>query len=160
MISPCTLLTSMPRSLVCSYCWSRLVPGGGGGCGGCGLVRYCGEECREGGREEHQEECKVMENAGAGKMMLSDQLRLVTRIWLKVRKNEEDHVEQEGSLRKSWTELMDHKEELLSDSEELLLAQYNALGSVLRKVDMPPMDKFVEIYGKILTNSFSLRSDR
>ena len=101
-----------------------------------------------------------MENAGAGKMMLSDQLRLVTRIWLKVRKNEEDHVEQEGSLRKSWTELMDHKEELLSDSEELLLAQYNALGSVLRKVDMPPMDKFVEIYGKILTNSFSLRSDR
>ena len=55
---------------------------------------------------------------------------------------------------------MDHREEVMTDSEELMLAQHNALGSVLKKADMLPMDKFVKMYGRILTNSLSLRSDR
>ena len=154
-----TTLQHLLRSLVCSYCWSRLLAGGGAGCDGCDMARYCGEDCKLLGREEHEEECVVMENVGAGRMILSDQLRLVARIWFKIRKTDV-HIEQAGTISKSWAELMDHRDELMTDSEELLLAQYNALGSVLKKADMPPMDKFVEIYGKILTNSFSLRSDR
>ena len=134
--------------------------GGGAGCDGCGLARYCGEDCKEAGKEEHGEECRVLENLGKKKMMLSDQLRLVARIWFKIRKTNVVHVEQEGTFSQSWEDLMDHKEELMGDSEELMLAQYETLGSVLEKSDMPPMAKFVEICGKILTNAFSLRSDR
>ena len=151
---------SLIRQVICSYCWSRLVPGVGTACEGCGLARYCGEECKVSGEEEHEEECAALGRAGTGRIMLSDQLRLVAKIWLKIRKNEGITVEQAGSISNSWAELMDHREELMNDSEELLLAQYNALGSVMKKADMPPMDKFVEIYGKILTNSFCLRSDR
>ena len=74
--------------------------GGGAGCDGCGLARYCGEDCKVAGREEHEEECRVMENVGVGRMMLSDQLRLVARIWLKIRKTDVN-IEQEGTISKS-----------------------------------------------------------
>ena len=153
-------MNELIRHVICCYCWSRLVPGVGTACEGCGLARYCGEECKVAGEEEHEEECAALGRAGTGGIMLSDQLRLVAKIWLKIRKNDVNTVEQVGTISKSWAELMDHREELMNDSEELLLAQYNALGSVMKKADMPPMDKFVQIYGKILTNSFSLRSDR
>ena len=112
------------------------------------------------GREEHGEECRVLEKLGSEKMMLSDQLRLVARIWFKIRKADVLHVEQEGTFSKSWEDLMDHREELMNDSEELILDQYKTLGSVLEKDDMPPLDKFVEICGKLLTNAFSLSYDR
>ena len=124
------------------------------------MARYCGDECKLAGEEEHEEECGAMGKVGAGRMMMSEQLRLVARIWLKIRKKDANTMEQDGTISKSWADLMDHKEELMNDSEELLLAQYNALGAVMKKADMPPMETFVEIYGKILTNSFSLRSDR
>ena len=129
-------------------------------CDECGLARYCGEECKVAGEEEHEEECTVMGKVGTGRMVLSDQLRLVAKIWLKIRKEGSNIVEQGGTMSKCWADLMDHAEELMKDSEELLLAQYNALGAVMKKVDMPPMEIFVSIYGKILTNSFSLRTDR
>ena len=41
-----------------------------------------------------------MENVGVGRMMLSDQLRLVARIWLKIRKTDVN-IEQEGTISKS-----------------------------------------------------------
>ena len=45
-------------------------------------------------------------------------------------------------------------------SGPLLAQQYSALTAALPERDWPGMEKFVQIYGKILTNSFSLRSDR
>ena len=63
-------------------------------------------------------------------------------------------------MSKCWDDLVDHAKELLAASREGLIAQYNELGAVMKKADMPSMDTFVNIYGKILVNSFSLRSDR
>ena len=63
-------------------------------------------------------------------------------------------------MSKCWDYLVDHVKELMAANKEELIAQYNELGAVLKKVNMPSMDNFVNIYGKILVNSFSLRSDR
>ena len=101
-----------------------------------------------------------MAQLGTARMGLNDQLRLLVRIWLKIRREGVDKVEEEGVMSKCWDTLVDHATELMDASKEVLIAQYNELGAVLKKVDMPSMDTFVNIYGKILVNAFSLRSDR
>ena len=129
-------------------------------CPACGLVRYCGEQCRVRGVEEHRVECKVLAQAQAASMGLSDQLRLTIRIWLKIRMEGVHKVERVGNMSKCWDYLVDHEKELMAVNKEELIAQYDELGAVLKKINMPSMDIFVNIYGKILVNSFSLRSDR
>ena len=47
-----------------------------------------------------------------------------------------------------------------AENREVLQNEYNELGNILSKVDMPSYETFVNIYSKILVNSFSLRSDR
>ena len=64
------------------------------------------------------------------------------------------------NLVRTWDDLMDHAEEMLEEKEELLNCQYNLLGAVIKKQMMPDKKTFVSIYGKMLINSFSLRSDR
>ena len=134
----------------------------GGGlawCDECGLVRYCGEVCRMKGWEEHKLECTMIGQEGAGGRVLNDHLRLVARIWLKVRSNPKI-TEKDNENIKSWDDLIDHAEEIEKEKEELLDCQYNLLGAVLKKQNMPNKETFVSIYGKMLINSFSLRSDR
>ena len=109
------------------------------------------------GAEEHRLECITMAQVGTAKLGLNDQLRLVVRIWLKLRREGVDKVEKDGDMSKCWDDLVDHAKELLAASREGLIAQYNELGAVMKKADMPSMDTFVNIYGKILVNSFSLK---
>ena len=82
------------------------------------------------------------------------------QLWRGLKKEGVNMVEGSCSITKSWLDLMDHAEEWMKDSEELLLVQYNELEAVMRREDMPTMKTFIDIYGKILTNSFSLRTDR
>ena len=93
------------------------------------------------------EECRAM-----GGAELSDQLRLVASIWLKIRKEEINTVEHDGKMTKSWIDLVDHADDWMMESEKLLVEQYNELGLALKEPDMPTMETFVEIFGKILTN--------
>ena len=123
----------------------------------CGLVLYCKEQCRQAGWEEHSRECGILGKEG-GK--LSDQLRLVARIWLKIRSEGVHRVERVGTLSKCWDYLVSHTKELTAANKQELHEQYDELGAVLKKSNMPSMDTFVNIYSKILVNSFSLRSDR
>ena len=87
-------------------------------------------------------------------------LRLVMKIWLKIRNMKDDFIEEQEKLSNSWNNLMSHYEDLVCDSKDLLTAQYKILEAHLNKKDLPSMEEFITIYGKILTNSFSLRSDR
>ena len=111
------------------------------------------------GWEEHKLECTMIGQEGAGGRVLNDQLRLVTRIWLKIRSGR-NMGEVSDDLVRSWDDLVDHAEEMLEEKEELLNCQYNLLGAVIKKQMMPDKKTFVSIYGKMLINSFSLRSDR
>ena len=112
------------------------------------------------GEEEHRLECNALGAVGTVRTELNDQLRLVIRIWLKIRTEGVHKVERVGNMSKCWDYLVDHMKELMAVHKEELIAQYNELRAVLKKVNMPSMDIFVNIYGKILVNSFSLRSDR
>ena len=88
-------------------------------------------------------ECKALgQLMTTARQGLNDQLRLVIRIWLKIRTEGVHKVERVGNMSKCWDYLVDHVKELIVAN------------------NMPSMDIFVNIYGKILINSFSLRSDR
>ena len=137
---------------MCENCWQPMENGGLAWCDACGLVRYCGEVCKGKGWEEHKIECTFIGQEGAGGRVLNDQLRLVARIWVKIRREGSMIIEEQGDL-------MVHAEELMDKNEELLLAQYCLLRAVMKKEDMPDMKTFVSIYGKMIINSFSLRTD-
>ena len=89
--------------------------------------------------------------------MLNDELRLLARIWIKIKMEGVDIVEEQGSLTNSWSDLTDNAEDLMCKKEKFLDAQYCLLGTVVRKVDMPKM--IVSLYGKMMINFFSLRAD-
>ena len=148
------------RSVVCEYCWSSMVGGGLTWCQECGLVRYCGEVCRMKGWEEHRMECSFIGQHGAGGRVLSDNLRLLVRIWLNIKTGRGMDPEICGDLEKSWASLEDHIEDIKNDKEHLLRCQYHLLGAVMNKEDMPDYDTFVSIYCKILINGIPLTSDR
>ena len=107
-------------------------------------------------------ECHTLAMSGhlSTRLQLGDNLRLLVRIWLKIRREGVHKEERDGDMVKTWDTLVDHKKELLAVNKSGLDAQYNELGTVLKKVDMPSKEMFVSIYGKILVNAFSLRSDR
>ena len=128
-------------------------------CEACGLVRYCGAACKEEGWEEHEIECTYIGQEGAEGWVMNDHLRLVARIWIRIRI--EGHLirETQAGLSKSWADLKDTSDSLLKEKKEMLTAQYRLLGSVMRKVDMPDMDTFVSIYSKMINNAFFLRTD-
>ena len=144
---------------MCEYCWGPMKDGGLAWCDACGLVRYCGEVCKGKGWPEHKIECTFIGQEGAGGRVLNDQLRLVARLWIKIRTEGEMITEHQGCLSNSWASLQDKAENLVDRKGDLLLAQYQLLGAVMKKMDMPDMKTFVSIYGKMIINSFALRTD-
>ena len=120
------------------------------------MVRFCGEDCKRRGEEEHNEECGSMKRERG----FSDQLRLVVKIWRKIRKEGVHKSETHGEVVRCWDDLMDHVEELVEDKEDLLIAQYEQMEAVMPRSEIPPWKIFLSIYGKVMTNCFSLRSDR
>jgi len=152
------VILSSHRTRICAYCWTLLETSSIVTCPSCPLVSYCSQKCREENSQEHLRECTVLGKVGS---LISDQLRLVMKIWLKLRGKEDNDFREEGeNISKSWNSLIDHYEDLVNDSKDLLTAQYKVLETHINKSDLPSMEEFITIYGKILTNSFSLRSDR
>lgn len=167
------------RGVVCEQCWGRMTPATHQVCPNCNMVCYCSSSCRVSGTAEHRLECLILSRSGTNRLALTDHLRLIVRIWLRTRSEGVHRVErwqpsvQQGdagtgqgeepsSLSKCWDYLVDHTKELEAEAEnrEVLQNEYNELGNILSKVDMPSYETFVNIYSKILVNSFSLRSDR
>jgi hypothetical protein len=88
------------------------------------------------GVEEHRMECRVLGQAGTASIGLNDQLRLIIRIWLRIRTEGVHKVERVGNMSKCWDYLVDHEKELMAANKEELIAQYNELGAVLKKVNI------------------------
>jgi len=155
------VINASHRSIVCEYCWGSMVGGGLTWCHECGLVRYCGEVCRMKGWDEHKMECSFIGQEGAGGRVLNDELRLVARLWLNIRMLLRDKMKEEsGEYSMSWDQLEEHREEILAEKQELIDSQFNLLGAVMKKEDMPDKDTFISIYCKMLINCINLRSDR
>ena len=103
-----------------------------------------------------------MTRAGSARLKISDHLRLILRIWLRIRSEGVHRVERAENLSKCWDYLVDHSKQLQAegDNRDILQSEFNELGTILSKADMPSLEIFINIYSKILVNSFSLRSDR
>ena len=103
-----------------------------------------------------------MTRAGSARLKISDHLRLILRIWLRIRSEGVHRVERAENLSKCWDYLVDHSKQLQAegDNRDVLQSEFNELGTILSKADMPSLEIFINIYSKILVNSFSLRSDR
>ena len=143
------------------------------------MVCYCSNNCRVAGTAEHRLECLILTRSGNKRHSLSDHIRLIMRIWLRIRSEGVHRVERADTLSKCWDYLVDHTKalevstnirkiktthDLLSqgegDNKEILEKEYSEMGNILNKADMPSLQVFINIYSKILVNSFSLRSDR
>jgi len=150
------------RGVVCEQCWGRMTPATHQICKNCNMVCYCSNNCRIAGTAEHRLECLILSRAGTARLALSDHLRLIIRIWLRIRSEGVHRVERAGNLSKCWDYLVDHCKPLETEgsNREILQNEYNELGNILSKADMPSYEVFLNIYSKILVNSFSLRSDR
>ena len=81
-------------------------------------------------------------------------------LWLQVREDKENLVEQNSSQTRHWRDLMSHSSQLLTERRPELELDYKQLGTALPDHQMPDWDTFLTICGKILTNCFCLRSDR
>ena len=123
------------------------------------LFRYCDFGCRARAQAEHYTECAHVRRERSA----SDILRLVARIWRRLAEDKENLVETDlaSGLSRGWNELMDNAERLTEAREEELEAEYEQLDWLLDPDTVRPDKKtFVSIVGKIITNSFCLRSDR
>ena len=88
------------RELVCAHCWTSLTAAVLTRCQSCSLVNYCSPRCREEDSQEHGQECTVLGQADLTN--LSDQLRLVLKIWLKIRRKDEDQFREEGERQETF----------------------------------------------------------
>ena len=108
------------------------------------------------GIHEHAEECSL-EKSERG---LSDQFRLVVKIWKKIKREGVEKMELLGKLSQCWKYSLNHNDEMLLNNEELLTEQYAQLKAILKDSEFAPWKVFLSIYGTVVTNCFSLRSDR
>ena len=65
-------------------------------------------------------ECNALGALGTLRTELNDQLRLVIRIWLKIRTEGMHKVERVGNISKCWDYLVDHMKELMAVNKEEL----------------------------------------
>ena len=144
---------------MCETCWTPMRDGGLAVCDYCGLVWYCGEVCKAKDWDDHKLECFFIGQEGPGGRVLNDVLRLVGRIWLKMKHGGKSFKEKQGNLQVRWEELPDHSDELREKNDDFLTSQFHLLEAVMKKEGMPDMRTFITIYGRIVRNSFYLRSD-
>ncbi|XP_023338856.1 histone-lysine N-methyltransferase SMYD3 isoform X2 [Eurytemora carolleeae] len=147
------------RDEVCEFCWEKIKLGLVS-CPGCQQTKYCSQSCLDAGEKEHQEECQILRSDENQLTELPDQLRLVLRLWVISKNNEKNVAEHGAGISRKWEDLMDHASDLGRDSQEFIQIQFDTFSRCISSTGMPTLEQFRSIYGKILTNSFSLRTDR
>ena len=89
-----------------------------------------------------------MTRAGSARLKISDHLRLILRIWLRIRSEGVHRVERAENLSKCWDYLVDHSKQLQAegDNRDVLQSEFNELGTILSKADMPSLEIFINIF--------------
>ena len=73
---------------------------------------------------------------------------------------EDDVVDEKKRLRRRWQELEGHEDKLEEESGDVLRFLHKEMEEVVGKEVAPPYSAFLTLWGRLQTNSFSLRSDR
>ena len=137
-------------------------------CSMCKMVYYCSNSCRENAwKNHHENECILMQNTifegdVPENLILNNHiLRLMTRIILKLTKNDQKFVELPNGKKRYFSDLISHKEDIINYPDpywkKILFDQiYTGLQIWFGK-HLPPKNDLLEIYGKCSINSLAIR---
>ena len=158
----CQVVSAEVRKSTCDFCLSpdSLSSMSFQKCSGCKFVYYCSVTCqRKAWKSYHRQEClylrKVMPKYPP------DTCRLIARIVLKLRQGGmREAADLPNGEQRYFDDLMSHQREIVRDSHRIEAFQsfYEVLNHCFNEF-CPPKNEVLEIYCRVLINSFNIMND-
>ncbi|KAK3085450.1 hypothetical protein FSP39_003553 [Pinctada imbricata] len=126
-------------------------------CTACKTIKYCGVQCQRREWNIHKLECKCLKNTAPNVPLPS--VRMMLRLIIKEKLDCEDDQGDYGIWRRGFADLMSHSDDIKTDSKrcEQLTQIMFTLSSLTKGVmELPSAQHILEIFGKMLTNSFTI----
>ena len=125
-------------------------------CSKCTVANYCSSECQDRDSEIHQFECQLY-----GKCLpVFDAVRMMIRLLNKLyhANGWEDYDLVYGGKKRHFKDLLSHKDEMFKDNSTFHAIQgvHRITQDYLGKDQVPDLDQFAEIYGKMAINGFEI----
>ncbi|XP_037779908.1 histone-lysine N-methyltransferase SMYD3-like isoform X8 [Penaeus monodon] len=126
-------------------------------CKGCWRAWYCSDICRDLGETQHRHECQLFRDRPDYRP--KDFARFLARLIRKLKEGGEDVVERIDARRsRRFRDLMSHSKEIEKDQKRLdyLAEMMPDLQVLLGKSNIPEREELIQIFGKVMVNSFCL----
>ncbi|KAF8783236.1 Histone-lysine N-methyltransferase SMYD3 like protein [Argiope bruennichi] len=126
-------------------------------CSQCSFLYFCNKNCQTKAWEMHKAECKCIMKAKPN--LPSTSLRFIALIIFNIKKNGQDQpVEDVYGRKVSFRTLMSHSGEIKKcvKRSQQIIALAGTLKDYIGKDNVPPPAEFIEIFGKMAINSFSI----
>ncbi|XP_063607562.1 histone-lysine N-methyltransferase SMYD3-like [Penaeus indicus] len=126
-------------------------------CKGCWRAWYCSDICRDLGETQHRHECQLFRDRPDYRP--KDFARFLARLIRKLKDGGEDVVERIDARRsRRFRDLMSHSKEIEKDQKRLdyLAEMMPDLQVLLGKSNIPEREELIQIFGKVMVNSFCL----
>ncbi|GBN43213.1 Histone-lysine N-methyltransferase SMYD3 [Araneus ventricosus] len=158
------ILTSKPyayvldnkcRGLRCDYCFKKSDELKR--CSQCTFLYFCNKICQTKAWEVHKAECKFIMKAKPN--VPSTSMRFIALLIFNIQKKGQDQpVEVVYGRKVSFRTLMSHSEEIKKSIKrsQQMIALVGTLKDYIGKDNIPPPAEFIEIFGKMAINSFSI----
>ncbi|KAK2167317.1 hypothetical protein NP493_1279g00016 [Ridgeia piscesae] len=127
-------------------------------CSACHLARFCSKLCQRQAWLVHKEECKCLQRVTP--RIPTDSIRLFFRLLLKLESQKHrTKVDEFLNVKRSFADLESHVEEILKDAGRM--EEFVELCQTLRVFvgedwALPPGTELLQIFGKMVINSFSI----
>ena len=146
------------RNSICDSCFTSN-QGGLKKCSGCKFVYYCSVQCqRQGWNKGHREECAYLRRV---QKYPPDTVRLLARIVLKLKQGGMREVANlPNGQQRYFDDLMSHQKDIVRDCHRI--EAFQSFFEVLKDCfafELPPKTEVLDIYGKVLINSFNIMND-
>ncbi len=129
-------------------------------CSGCKVVYYCQVSCqKKAWMTYHRQECSYLSKVAP--KIPTDTVRLMARIIFKLRQGGmRECAELPDGRQRYFEDLMTHQREIVRDTQriEAFLSFHAVLQDCLGDA-LPPKNEVLEIYGRVLINSFNVMND-
>ena len=131
-------------------------------CSGCKCVYYCSVHCqRQSWNSGHREECQYLRKV---KKFPTDTVRLLARIILKLKQGGmREFASLPNGQQRYFDDLMSHQKKIVRDTTRI--EAFQCFFQVLKDCfggennSLPPKTEILEIYGRVLVNSFNIMND-
>ncbi|XP_064458536.1 histone-lysine N-methyltransferase SMYD3-like isoform X2 [Ornithodoros turicata] len=141
---------------VCDFCFKRtdcLKP-----CARCRVAYYCNKLCETSALSDHLQECRYLQKAYPH--IPTTTVRLMARVLLKLKRMHKKDCKEllPGGRTRSFQDLLSHSNDIMNDAA--VLPRFRAIWATLQDFlgdeNLPPIDEGLEIYGKLIINTFCI----